>query len=219
MDLSLAAARRSLVHEALRRLDAPSEPPPPVQGVRVTGPDAAAVTTYGALAHRVGEDAARYALLRTRRSRPATVDLGIWSRRDERNPAWRVQWLGPRTSDVLATAQAYGLRPGDRPGDRGSTDDPACERLLAVLDAVPDVRAAAARHAEPHRLADHLECEIVPAHDAVVDLVRRDVSGMRDDRTGTDATAYRASLFLLARCVADVADMLAVSGLRLPDRL
>jgi hypothetical protein len=213
MDLSLAAARRRVVAAALGRLGVPAEPPPPVQGVRVTGPGAAGITGYGALVHQVGEDAARYALVRTRRTRPVTVDLGIWSRRNEGNPAWRVQWIGPRTADVLATAAAYGLRPGD------GADDPACERLRAVLDAVPDVRDAAARYAEPHRLAEHLEHELVPAHDAVVDLVRRAVSAMRDDRTGTGATAYRASLFLLARCVADVADTLAVSGLRLPDRL
>lgn len=210
--LPLAAARRRLVVDALRRLGVPVVPPP-VQGVRLVGPDAAEVSTYGGLVHRVGEDAARYALLRTRRNRPVTIDLGIWSRRDERNPAWRVQWIGPRTADVLATAAAYGLHPGDHGYDL------VCERLRTVLDAVPDVRDAAARRAEPHRLAEHLEHEIVPAHDAVVDLVRRDVSAMRDDRTGSGATAYRASLFLLARCVAVVADMLAVSGLRLPDRL
>lgn len=238
-DLSLAAARRQIVADALRRLGAPAGPPPHVQGVRVIGPDAVAVTTYGALVHEVGDDAARYALMRTRRNRPATVDLAIWSRRDERNPAWRVQWTGPRTADVLATAAAYGLRPDGRE----TRDGPALRRLRDALDAVPDVRAAAARYAEPHRLAEHLEREIVPAHDAVVDLVRREVSALagrdagcggssggggagnggmftvRDDRTGSGATAYRASLFLLARCVADVADMLAVSGLRLPDRL
>ncbi|HEX6445127.1 MAG TPA: hypothetical protein VF053_08575 [Streptosporangiales bacterium] len=218
-DLSLAAARRRLVACALGRLGVPADPPPPVQGVRVAGPGAAEVTGYGALVHRIGEDAARYALLRTRRTRPVTVDLGIWSRRDERNPAWRVQWIGPRTADVLSTAAAYGLRPDEAPGGRTETADAACERLRAVLDAVPDVRDAAARHAEPHRLAEHLERAVVPAHDAVVDLVRRDVSAMRDDRTRNGAAAYRASLFLLARCVADVADMLAVSGLRLPDRL
>ncbi|MBO0830268.1 MAG: hypothetical protein J2P24_21040 [Streptosporangiales bacterium] len=201
--------------DAVRRLGAAGEPPPPVQGVRVAGPGACAVTTYGALVHRVGDDAARHALLRTRRNRPVTVDLGIWSRRDERNPAWRVQWIGPRTADVLATAAAHGLRPGER----RSCDDPAIERLRDALDAVADVRAAAANYAEPHRLAEHLEREIVPSHDAVVDLVRRQVSDMRDDRTGSGPTAYRASLFLLARCVADVADVLAVSGLRLPDRL
>lgn len=219
MDLSLAAARRRVVAVALGRLGVAGEPAPPVQGVRITGDGAAAITDYGALVRRVGEDAARYALVRTRRSRPVLVDLDIWSRRDERNPAWRVQWIGPRTADVLATAAAYGLHPGEGPGGRTGADDQACERLGAVLDAVPDVRAAAARYAEPHRLADHLERAVVPAHDAVVDLVRREVSAMRDDRTGNSETAYRASLFLLARCVADVADVLAVSGLRLPDRL
>src|SRR4051812_31626047 len=171
MDLSLAATRRRVVTAALGRLGVAVDRPPPVQGVRIAGPGAGEITDYGALVDRVGEDAARYALLRTRRTRPVLIDLGIWSRRDERNPAWRVQWIGPRTGDVLAPAAAYGLCPDDGQADcldgRSGADDQACERLRAVLDAVPDVRDAAARYAEPHRLAEHLEREVVPAHDAV----------------------------------------------------
>ncbi|MQA81066.1 MAG: hypothetical protein GEV10_21720 [Streptosporangiales bacterium] len=183
----------------------------PVQGVRVVGDGAAQVATYGDLVHLVGADAAAYALVRTRRSRPVGVDLDIWSGRDERNPLWRVAFVAYWSGELVRVD-------GHPPDPAAGIDDAEAVRLTAALDGLRDARDAAGSRGEPHRLADHLEHDVVPAHQAFTGLVHRYVSRLRDDPAGPDVAAYRSSLSLLTRCVDEVTAALALLGASLPAR-
>ena len=215
---SLAAARRSLVVGAVDRLRArcPSGDggPVSVQGVQLVGRDAAGVTTFGALAHAVGADAAGYALVRTRRNRPVIVDLDTWARRDDANPLVRVLAVPVRCAELLRTAAAYGVHPEPA----GTLDGGGAVRLAAALDAVPTVVTVAAR-GEPHRLADHLEQVVAPVHETVHGELHRGLSRVRDDPAGDDGAKYRSHLSVLARCAREVAAAVAVLGPVVPERL
>lgn len=222
-DASLAEARRVLVVDAVRRLRAasPSGPSPvpdatvAVQGVRVVGRDAAAVTDYGRLVHAIGADAAGYALVRTRRNRPVVVDLDVWARRDEQNPLVRVWAIAVRSRELLRTAAVYGVLPDQA----GTLEGETTVRLAAALDAVVAAGRSAAARGEPHRVADQLEQAVVPVHETVLGQAHGQLSTVRDDPAGRDGAAYRSRLSLLSRCAREVGDALAALGTVVPERL
>lgn len=218
--MSLAVARRRLVVAVAGRLRAaydlgPLRAEPAVQAVTVVGTGAADVHLFGELCHAVGADAARYALVRTRWNRPVRVDLDRWSRRDERNPLWRLWYLGVGSREALDVARAHGIEPA--PG--GRLEGRAWQTTTAALDAIDTIGRVAAERGEPHRLADHLEHDVATSHEAVRRWAFEGLSRIRDDPTGRPAAAYRSHLALLARCADAVARAGELFGVPLPRRL
>lgn len=215
-DVTLAHARRDAVHAAVTALcaQAGARVPalPAVQGVHLYGTDADVVTRYADLVHRVGEETARYALVRTRANRPVHLDLAQWERRDEVNPLWRVRYARARALLCLRAAAAYGEYPlGDH--------DVVTERELTdALDAVPKVLTGAAELAEPHRIAEHLERRVAMELAPLASRVATEMSTMRDAGT-CERQVYRSRLALAARSADTIAVALPLLGVAAPERM
>ncbi|MGH3095823.1 MAG: DALR anticodon-binding domain-containing protein [Streptosporangiales bacterium] len=212
----LAGARRAAVHSAVTALCAhigTAVPAlPAVQGAHVYGLDAEAVTRYADLAHRVGEENARYALVRTRANRLVRLDLDRWARRDETNPLWRVRYVRARALLCLRIAAAYGEYPV------GDHDVVAGRKLADALDAVPGVLTRAAELAEPHRIAEHLERRVALEFAPIASRLTTEPSTSRDAGT-RDLRAHRSRLALAARCADAVAAALPLLGVTATDRV
>ncbi|MEU3220798.1 ArgS-related anticodon-binding protein NrtL [Streptomyces sp. NPDC006971] len=140
-------------------------------GARAAGGEALHVMPVPAadrdLFARLGDDAARWALLRAApHDRPQdTGDEALLAQR-EGNPLFRVRYAHARTRALSRNARqlgftaAYdaheGLGGGARPGG-AERADAVTDALAALLADHPDVLAAAARHREPDRVARQLE--------------------------------------------------------------
>ncbi|MFF2012871.1 ArgS-related anticodon-binding protein NrtL [Streptomyces sp. NPDC058195] len=100
---------------------------------------------------RLGEDAARWALLRAApHDRPRSTGNGELLVQRETNPLFRVRYAHARTRALSRNAGQLGFRAAYV----CAVDAPALGALLADH---PSVLAAAARYREPDRLARHLE--------------------------------------------------------------
>jgi arginyl-tRNA synthetase len=117
---------------------------------------AGTVVSLDDLVDAVGVDAARYALARYSVDSPIDIDLDLWTRRNNDNPVYYVQYVAARTAGVSRQAADVGLVRGDG-YDPALLTHPKELDLLKTLGDFPGIVATAAQLREPHRVARYLE--------------------------------------------------------------
>jgi arginyl-tRNA synthetase len=144
-------------------------------------------TADDGLADVIGADAARYALARQANDGHIdTIDPDRWTRANDDNPAYFVQYYAARTASVARNAADLGLRRGEAGEFRPELLGGEREReLLMTIGDFPDVVDAAAERSEPHRVARYLErlagayrefyygCRILPRGDEEITAEHR----------------------------------------------
>jgi arginyl-tRNA synthetase len=160
----------------------------------------------------IGVDASRYALARYSVDSTIDIDLDLWTRRNNDNPVYYVQYVAARTASVSRNAAEVGLA-------RGDDFDPsllAHEKeldLLKTLGDFPDIVRSAAELREPHRVARYLE-ELAGAYHRFYDACR---ILPRGDEPITDLMRARLWLNDAARTV--IANGLGLLGVSAPERM
>ncbi len=116
---------------------------------------AGTVVTLDDLVAEIGIDASRYSLVRSSVNSSIDIDLDLWTKQNNENPVYYVQYAHARTNSILANAAAFdfasltpdvGLMTSDREGE-----------LIRTLGEYPRVVASAAEMREPHRVVRYLE--------------------------------------------------------------
>ncbi|MFB7912868.1 ArgS-related anticodon-binding protein NrtL [Streptomyces sp. NPDC056061] len=159
------------------------------------------------LFERLGNDAARWALLRPApHDRPRETGDGALLVQCESNPLFRVRYAYARTRALSRSAERLGFGAGYEE----RVDAPALGALLADH---PDVLAAAARHREPDRVARHLEAvarAFFDFHDTVAPLP------VGDEKP---SAAHRSRLALAEAAGTVLAGGLSLLGISAPEVL
>ncbi|MGV9415562.1 arginine--tRNA ligase [Nocardia sp. NPDC003693] len=116
---------------------------------------AGTVITLNDLVEAIGVDAARYSLVRWSVNSSIDIDLDLWTKADNENPLYYVQYAHARTNNIIGNAAAFdfdsvapdfALMTADREGE-----------LIRTLGEYPRVLATAAEVREPHRVVRYLE--------------------------------------------------------------
>ncbi|MEV0033870.1 arginine--tRNA ligase [Nocardia sp. NPDC050793] len=116
---------------------------------------AGTVVTLDDLVEAIGVDAARYSLVRSSVNSSIDIDLDLWTKQNNENPIYYVQYAHARSSriidnsaafDFASVAPDFGLMSSDREGE-----------LIRTLGEYPRVIATAAEMREPHRVVRYLE--------------------------------------------------------------
>ncbi|MET7773400.1 arginine--tRNA ligase [Nocardia sp. NPDC005366] len=116
---------------------------------------AGTVVTLDDLVEAIGVDAARYSLVRSSVNSSIDIDLDLWTKQNNENPIYYVQYAHARTCRIIDNAAAFGfasvapdfgLMTSDREGE-----------LIRTLGEYPRVVASAAEMREPHRVVRYLE--------------------------------------------------------------
>ncbi|MDF9815677.1 arginyl-tRNA synthetase [Streptomyces sp. SPB162] len=148
--------RAVLVVEVLTRLlracgagISQAEPPEPLSP-RPAG------ATAAELRERLGEDAARWALLRPPADDRPSLDAAALLSQRAGNPLFRVRYAYARTRALLRNAHDLGIESSSDASD-GTFHHPAETDLLGLIADYPRVIETAARHRAPDRVARHLE--------------------------------------------------------------
>ncbi len=162
----------------------------------------------------IGVDASRYALARYSVDSTIDIDLDLWTRRNNDNPVYYVQYVAARTASVSRNAAEVGLA-------RGDDFDPsllAHEKeldLLKTLGDFPDIVRSAAELREPHRVARYLE-DLAGAYHRFFDTKETRILP-RGDEPITDLMRARLWLNDAARTV--IANGLGLLGVSAPERM
>ncbi|MBF6212235.1 arginine--tRNA ligase [Nocardia puris] len=116
---------------------------------------AGTVVTLDDLVEAIGVDAARYSLVRSSVNSSIDIDLDLWTKQNNENPIYYVQYAHARSSriidnsaafDFASVAPDFALMTSDREGE-----------LIRTLGEYPRVVATAAEMREPHRVVRYLE--------------------------------------------------------------
>ncbi|WP_067844722.1 arginine--tRNA ligase [Nocardia lijiangensis] len=116
---------------------------------------AGTVVTLDDLVEAIGVDAARYSLVRSSVNSSIDIDLDLWTKQNNENPIYYVQYAHARSSRIIDNSAAFdfpsvapdfGLMTSDREGE-----------LIRTLGEYPRVVATAAEMREPHRVVRYLE--------------------------------------------------------------
>ncbi|MEU0541040.1 arginine--tRNA ligase [Nocardia sp. NPDC005978] len=116
---------------------------------------AGTVITLDDLVEAIGVDAARYSLVRSSVNSSIDIDLDLWTKADNENPLYYVQYAHARTNNIIGNAASFdfdsvapdfALMTADREGE-----------LIRTLGEYPRVLATAAEVREPHRVVRYLE--------------------------------------------------------------
>ncbi|WP_431956030.1 arginine--tRNA ligase [Nocardia lijiangensis] len=116
---------------------------------------AGTVVTLDDLVEAIGVDAARYSLVRSSVNSSIDIDLDLWTKQNNENPIYYVQYAHARSSRIIDNSAAFdfpsvapdfGLMVSDREGE-----------LIRTLGEYPRVVATAAEMREPHRVVRYLE--------------------------------------------------------------
>lgn len=162
----------------------------------------------------VGDDAGRYALSRVPPGAPLEIDLDLWSRRTDANPAFYVQYTHAHLASVHRHATDMGVDRGPVAGFRpGLLEDQRETRLLGILGEFPRVAAEAADFREPHRIPRYLEGLV-----AAYDRFHRDCRALPQGDEETTELA-RARLWLCEATRIVLRNGLHLLGVRAPERM
>jgi arginyl-tRNA synthetase len=164
------------------------------------------------LVDAVGNDAARYSLVRSSMDSDLTLDIDLVTRHDPENPVFYVQYAHARIASVLRNAADLGI-------SRGDTYDAALlthERegdLLRALGEFPRVVMSATELDAPHRVARYLE-ELAGVYHRFYDACR-----VLPGENGPPAELTTARLWLCEATRTVLANGLALLGVTAPDRM
>ncbi|MFC9998034.1 arginine--tRNA ligase [Nocardia sp. NPDC127526] len=116
---------------------------------------AGTVVTLDDLVEAIGVDASRYSLVRSSVNTSIDIDLGLWTKQDNENPLYYVQYAYARTCSIMRNAADLGFDavtpdPGLMSSDREGA-------VIRTLGEYPRVVATAAEMREPHRVVRYLE--------------------------------------------------------------
>lgn len=191
--------------------------------VRHSADCASAATSASAaqLAALIGDDAARYALIRQARHPAAPLEIGRWVPRTDDNPAFLVRHAHARLAVVARYATALGYRAVATPDVAGSVPDElpstsgdgtAGTRLRTTIEEYPAVLANAAGRNQPHRLTRYLErlAGVVRGYELTVRIL---------PAAGVAPALVRERLTLVAAARVVLADGLGVLGVNAPERM
>jgi arginyl-tRNA synthetase len=173
---------------------------------------AGTVVSLDDLVDAVGVDAARYALARYSVDSPIDIDLDLWTRRNNDNPVYYVQYVAARTAGVSRQAAEVGLVRGDG-YDPALLTHPKELDLLKSLGDYPGLVATAAQLREPHRVARYLE-ELAGTYHRWYDACR---VLPRGDEPLTELMRARLWVNDAARTV--IANGLGLLGVSAPERM
>ena len=173
---------------------------------------AGTVVSIGDIVGALGVDAARYALARYSLDSPIDLDLDLWTRRNNDNPVYYVQYAHARIVSLLRAAAGSGVTRGGT-YDPGLLSHPRENDLLKALAEFPAVVASAAELRQPHRVARYLE-DLASAYHKFYDACR---VLPRDGQPPDDLGRARLWLADAARIV--LANGLGLLGVTAPDQL
>jgi arginyl-tRNA synthetase len=173
---------------------------------------AGTVVSIGDIVGALGVDAARYALARYSLDSPIDLDLDLWTRRNNDNPVYYVQYAHARIVSLLRAAAGSGITRGGT-YDPGLLSHPRENDLLKALAEFPAVVASAAELRQPHRVARYLE-DLASAYHKFYDACR---VLPRDGQPPDDLGRARLWLADAARIV--LANGLGLLGVTAPDQL
>ena len=173
---------------------------------------AGTVVSIGDIVGALGVDAARYALARYSLDSPIDLDLDLWTRRNNDNPVYYVQYAHARIVSLLRAAGESGRTRGGT-YDPGLLSHPRENDLLKALAEFPAVVASAAELRQPHRVARYLE-DLASAYHKFYDACR---VLPRDGQPPDDLGRARLWLADAARIV--LANGLGLLGVTAPDQL
>ncbi|MEV0298246.1 arginine--tRNA ligase [Nocardia sp. NPDC050710] len=174
---------------------------------------AGTVVTLDDLVEAIGVDAARYSLVRSSVNSSIDIDLDLWTKQNNENPIYYVQYAHARTCRIIDNAAAFdfasvapdfGLMSSDREGD-----------LIRTLGEYPRVVATAAEMREPHRVVRYLEELAGAYHPFQSDDDMRVLP--RGDEPVTPLNSARLELVKATRQV--LANGLGLLGVSAPERM
>ncbi|MCU1644725.1 MAG: arginine--tRNA ligase [Nocardia sp.] len=174
---------------------------------------AGTVITLDDLVEAIGVDAARYSLVRSSVNTSIDIDLGLWTKQNNENPIYYVQYAHARTCNIIKNSEAFdfasvpvdlSLLTADREGE-----------IIRTLGEYPRVVATAAEIREPHRVVRYLEELAGVYHPFQSDNEMR-VLPMGDDPV-SPRNAARLELVKATRQV--LANGLALLGVSAPERM
>ena len=172
---------------------------------------AGTVVTMQDLVEAVGNDAARYALTRSSINSSIDIDLEQLSKKSNDNPVFYVQYAHARTAQVAKNAESLGVDMGEF--EPSLLNHPSEGELLAKLNDLPRVVAAASEFREPHRVARYLE-EVAGAYHRWYDNCRvTPLSG------GEPETVHRTRLWLNNAAGQVLNNGLSLLGVSAPERM
>ncbi|MBU2661939.1 arginine--tRNA ligase [Actinoplanes bogorensis] len=176
---------------------------------------AGTVVTLEDFVDALGVDATRYALARYSSDSPINLDIERWTRRNNDNPVYYVQYVAARSANVARNAQEKGVRRGEAADFHPELLTHEKENdLLKALGEYPDVVARSAALREPHHVARYLE-EVAGAYHRFYD--KCPVSPKSGDDPITDVNVARLWLNDATRTV--IANGLALLGVSAPERM
>ncbi|MDY7089397.1 MAG: arginine--tRNA ligase [Actinomycetota bacterium] len=175
---------------------------------------AGTVVTLEDFVDALGVDASRYALARYSSDSPINLDIARWTRANNDNPVYYVQYVAARTFNVGVQAAEIGMTRGDAADFRPELLSHEKENeLLKTLGEYPAVVARSAALREPHHVARYLE-EVAGAYHRFYDKCR--VKPQGDDPV-TEVNIARLWLNDATRTV--IANGLGLLGVSAPERM
>ena len=164
------------------------------------------------LVEAVGNDAARYSLVRSSMDSDLTLDVDLVTRHDPENPVFYVQYAHARIASVLRNAADLGVERGDAYDASLLTHDRESD-LLRALGELPRIVRSAAELDAPHRVARYLE-ELGGVFHRFYDACR-----VLPGESGPEPEVTRARLWLCEATRVVLANGLALLGVSAPERM
>ncbi|MDQ6687037.1 MAG: arginine--tRNA ligase [Actinomycetota bacterium] len=171
------------------------------------------IVTLDDLVERIGNDAARYALVRNSMDGNLDIDVDLWAKATSDNPVFYVQYAHARLASILRNAAELGVPAGGGGFDPALLSHEKEGNLLRALADFPRVVAGAAQLREPHRVARYLE-ETASSFHKFYDGCR--VLPMGDEEPND---LHRSRLVLVAATRVVLANGLRLLGVSAPDRM
>ncbi|HEV2890585.1 MAG TPA: arginine--tRNA ligase [Frankiaceae bacterium] len=160
----------------------------------------------------VGNDAARYSLVRQSMDSDLTLDIDLVTRHDPENPVFYVQYAHARIASLLRNAADLGVERGDS-YDASLLSHEREGDLLRALGEFPRIVRTAAELDAPHRVARYLE-ELAGVYHRFYDACR-----VLPGESGPEPEVTRARLWLCEATRTVLANGLALLGVTAPERM
>ena len=173
---------------------------------------AGTIVTLEDLVEAVGNDAGRYALVRSPIDSHLDIDLDLLGKRTNENPVFYVQYAHARTRAVARNAEAAGVSMNDGFAPE-LLDHESESALLGILQEMPRIVSQSAELREPHRVARYIE-EVAGLYHRWYDSCRVIPQG---DEEITDV--HRTRLWLNEATSQVLRNGLTIAGVSAPDRM